>query len=193
MNSLWGALRLLSALRSRSCFYRHKSPGARPHGIVDQCHSGQCISTPTHTLKHPHSVMISSLCKRLPTDALGSDRIGALSSLNAFRDLILFSLGSQMTAGLPKTRLPPFYTLLSTVLPSAFPSDPASSPEASWLNKQTDQNKHEELRRTHSFTAQTKYGCFAVCWDTLVNTDKNKLQLLFIFFLSAFPKLEYTK
>lgn len=90
MNSLWGALRLLSALRSRSCFYRHKSPGARPHGIVDQCHSGQCISTPTHTLKHPHSVMISSLCKRLPTDALGSDRIGALSSLNAFRDLLSF-------------------------------------------------------------------------------------------------------
>lgn len=169
MNSLQGAL------CSRSC--GHNGPGARPDGIVDQWSSGQCISTPTHAFKHPHSVMNSSdlalhsLCKRLPTDARGSDRIGALSSLNAFRDLLSFQPRQPNDCCSSQNTPPPFYTLLSTVLPSAFPSNPASSPVASWLDKQTDQNNLAELRRTHSFTEQTKYGRFAVCWDTLVNTD----------------------
>ncbi len=169
MNSLQGSL------CSRLC--GHKGPGAQPHGILDQWRSGQCISTPTRALIHPHSVMISSdlalhtLCKCLPTDAHGSDRIGALCSLSAFRDLLSFQPRQPNDCCSSQNTPPPFYTLLSTVLPSAFPSNPASSPEASWLDKQTDPNKHAEFCHTHSFTEQTKYGCFAVCWDTLVNTD----------------------
>lgn len=105
----------------------------------------------------------ASVCPRTLTD---QTELELWAPLMLSEICSLFSLSRQTTAPLPKTRLSPFYTLLSTVLPF-FPSNPASSPEAGWLDKQTDQNKHAELRHAHSFTAQTKYRHFAVWGDTL--------------------------
>lgn len=169
MNSLRGALRLLLALRSRSCCLRPLGPRCTA--------SWDCGSVPIprsqtpsfcHDFLWPCATLSASVC---PQTLVDQTELELWAPLMLSEICSLLSLCSQTTAALPKTRLLPFYTLLCTVVPSAFPSNPAFFPQgpADSINKQTKTNT--QISTAHSFMVQTKYGRFAVCWDALVNTD----------------------